>query len=230
MHKGRRSCRAVVGIVQSRNRVIASRALLYKLLHPSQPANILLLFLDIDVVGDEQCQGGVDAARVQILLEEALHLLIELLERRAGVDVVGRVAEQIGYRRSWSGLGKVSDAVDGEAAVIGDEVDAQCAFAGALDEDIDVRGVCLLAVIIVVLRFVPISFESSPSKSRLQTYLIDQLFAIRRGNAVLWSNFKVAILRAALVDGSFGVGATALIPNLVLLVHECLVSLFAIHG
>lgn len=53
-----------------------------------------------------------------------------------------------GGRRS--AFREVSDAVDGEAAVVGDEVDAQGAFAGALDEDVDVGGEGLLGFVFVL--------------------------------------------------------------------------------
>lgn len=45
---------------------------------------------------------------------------------------------------------EVSDAVDGEAAVVGDEIYAQGSFAGPLDEDVDVGWEGLLVVVVVL--------------------------------------------------------------------------------
>ena len=116
--------------------------LIHKLLHPLQPPNILLLLLDINEIRHEIRQRRINAPHIKVLLEQALDLLVELVEGRAGVEVVRDVG---------GGGGGVHDLVDGEAAGVGDEVDAQAALvAGAGDEDVDVGGEGLLGVVVVL--------------------------------------------------------------------------------
>ena len=72
-----------------------STSLLHKVLDPVQPAQVLLLLLDVNVLRDEERQGCVDATRIEVRLEQALDLLVELLEGRAGVERLGGVAEEL---------------------------------------------------------------------------------------------------------------------------------------
>jgi hypothetical protein len=126
-------------------------ALLDKVLDLLQPAEVLLLLLHIDVLGNEDGEIGINTPLVEVGLEESLEVLVELREGRAGVHLLrgkGLVGD-LGLRQV--GGGQVSDGLDLECAAVGDEVDAEGAsvlLAGARDEDVDVGGECRLGVVL----------------------------------------------------------------------------------
>jgi hypothetical protein len=64
-------------------------ALLDKVLDLLQPANVLLLLLDIDVFRDEHSEIGINTPLVEVVLEESLQVLVELGEGRAAVHLLG---------------------------------------------------------------------------------------------------------------------------------------------
>lgn len=64
-------------------------ALLDEVLDLLQPAKVLLLLLDVDVLGDEDGEISVNTALVEVGLEESLEILVELGEGRAGVHLLG---------------------------------------------------------------------------------------------------------------------------------------------
>jgi len=64
-------------------------ALLDEVLDLLQPAKVLLLLLDVDVLGNEDGEIGVNTTLVEVGLEESLEVLVELGEGRAGVHLLG---------------------------------------------------------------------------------------------------------------------------------------------
>ena len=64
-------------------------ALLNEVLDLLQPAKVLLLLLDVDVLGDEDGEISVNTALVEVGLKESLEILVELGEGRAGVHLLG---------------------------------------------------------------------------------------------------------------------------------------------
>lgn len=107
-----------------------SSTLLHEPLHPPQPPQVLLLLLDINVLRHEQRERGVDPADIQVLLQQALDLLVQLLERRARVEGRGVVADELrgGLRGRGFVVWEVGDGLDGEDAGVGYEVDAEGAL------------------------------------------------------------------------------------------------------
>lgn len=63
--------------------------LLNEVLDLLQPAEVLLLLFDIDVLGNEDGEIGVNTPLVEVGLEERLEVLVELREGRAGVHLLG---------------------------------------------------------------------------------------------------------------------------------------------
>lgn len=125
--------------------------LLNKVLNLLQPTEVLLLLLDVDVLGYEHGELGVDAAVVEVRLEQGLQVLVELGEGRAGVQLLGGhgLVGDLGFGQV--GGGQVRDGVDGEVAAVGNEVDAQSAgvlLAGARDEHVHVGGESGLGVVL----------------------------------------------------------------------------------
>lgn len=47
-----------------------------KVLDVVEPLDVLLLLLVVNVVGDEQCEAGVDATLLKVLLKEDLEVLV----------------------------------------------------------------------------------------------------------------------------------------------------------
>ena len=64
-------------------------ALLDEVLDLLQPAKVLLLLLDVDVLGNEDGEIGVNTTLVEVGLEESLEVLVKLGEGRAGVHLLG---------------------------------------------------------------------------------------------------------------------------------------------
>lgn len=123
-------------------------ALLHKLPHLLQPPQILLLLLHINILRNEHGQLGINAPLVQVVLQQRLQLFVELRELRAGVELLarGRRVGDLGF--GDVGAGQVGDGLDAEFAAVGHEVDAQGAFVGARDEDVDVGGEGGLGVVL----------------------------------------------------------------------------------
>ena len=63
-------------------------ALLDKVLDLLQPAKVLLLLLDVDVLGNEDGEIGVNTTLIEVGLEESLEVLVKLGEGRAGVHLL----------------------------------------------------------------------------------------------------------------------------------------------
>jgi hypothetical protein len=123
--------------------------ILNKLLHAPQPLEVLLLLLDIDVIRNEHRETGIHASLLQIRLHQRLQLLVQLLERWTGVEVLVCAAKQL-FRVCYV-VREVGHAVDGEGGAVGYEVDAEGAgFALALDEDVNVGWEGLLVFVVVL--------------------------------------------------------------------------------
>lgn len=118
----------------------ARKLSLDKSLDVVQPEQVLLLLLHVNVVGDEDGQGLVDAALVQVALEQHLEILVEVSVGRPHVQVltlvggVGRLGIGVG------GVGVVVDVVDDDHAVLGDRLDGERAPVLLLDDDVDAGG------------------------------------------------------------------------------------------
>jgi hypothetical protein len=126
-------------------------ALLDKVLDLLQPANVLLLLLDIDVFRDEHGEVGVNASLVEVVLEESLQVLVELGEGRAGVHLLGGEGLVGNLGLGEVGGGQVSDGLDLEGTAVGHKVDTECAgvlLAGARDQDVDVGGESRVGVVL----------------------------------------------------------------------------------
>lgn len=118
-------------------------ALLDKVLDLLQPANVLLLLLNINVLGNEDGKIGVDTPLVEVGLEESLELLVELREGRAGVHLLGGEGLVGDLGLGEVGGVEVGDGLDLEGTAVGYEVDAEgtgVLLAGARDQDVDVGG------------------------------------------------------------------------------------------
>jgi hypothetical protein len=126
-------------------------ALLDKVLDLLQPANVLLLLLDIDVFRDENGEIGVNAPLIEVVLEESLQVLVELGEGRAAVHLLGGEGLVGDLGLGEVGGGQVSDGLDLEGAAVGHKVDAECArvlLAGARDQDVNVGGESRVRVVL----------------------------------------------------------------------------------
>jgi hypothetical protein len=148
--------------LQDFSRQTKNIALLDKVLDLLQPAKVFLLLLDIDVLGDEDGEIGVDAPLVEVGLEESLQVLVELREGRAGVHLLGgqRLVGDLGLGEV--GGGQVSDGLDLECAAVGNEVDAKGArvlLAGSRDQNVDVGRECGLGVVLDVKLAFPLEYQ-----------------------------------------------------------------------
>lgn len=107
-----------------------------------EPAEVLLLLLGIDVVGDKGGQGLVDATLLEEALHQHLQVLVEAAKGRAGVDVGALLGGLGGVDASDFGVLVEEHVVDLDLAVAGGGVDVEGAvgLAGLLDEDGEVDG------------------------------------------------------------------------------------------
>jgi hypothetical protein len=126
-------------------------ALLDKVLDLLQPANVLLLLLDVDVLRNEHSEIGVDAPLVEVVLEESLQVLVELGEGRAGVHLLGGEGLVGDLGLGEVGGSQVSNGLDLEGAAVRHKVDAECAgvlLAGARNQDVDIGGESRVGVVL----------------------------------------------------------------------------------
>lgn len=120
----------------------------------AQPAEVLVLLLDVDVVGHKDGQRLGDAALLEEALHEDLQVLVEGAKRRAWVDVGALLGGLGGLGAGELGVGVVVQVLDDNVAVLGGGVDAEGAgLAGLLDDDgqVDGRGRLLVHVGLVHL-------------------------------------------------------------------------------
>src|SRR5690242_15860698 len=129
-------------VVQSKD----SRRLCDKVLDVVQPPDVLLLLLVVDVVGDEKSKAGVDAALLEVLLEQDLEVLVKVVEGRAGVQRPPRPVLLGGLGVRKLGVGEVVQVLDDEVAVLSGGLDSERALARALNADAGMGGEALLAL------------------------------------------------------------------------------------
>ena len=170
------------------------RCLCDKVLDVVQPPDVLLLLLVVNVVGDEERQAGVDAALLEVLLEEDLEVLVEVVEGGTGVQSPPRPVLLGGLGVGELGIGEVVQVLDQEVAVLGGGLDGESTLAGALDADACVSGEALLKIALALV-------------------LVIKLLAVLGGDT------DVAVLGGALGDSALGVGATRLDLHVGIVVH-----------
>lgn len=102
-----------------------------------EPADVLLLLLGINVVGDKDGQGLVDATLLEEALHQHLQVLVEAAKGRAGVDVGALLGGLGGVDAGDGGVLVEEHVVDDDFAVAGGGVDVEGAvgLAGLLDQD-----------------------------------------------------------------------------------------------
>ena len=162
--------------------VLQDASLLDESLHVVQPPNVFLLLLVVNIIGDEQGHTGVDAALFEVLLKQDLEVLVEVVERRAGVQgapgpvlLRGRGIGEIGRR-------EIPKVFDQEVAVLSGGIDGKSSLAGSLDTNVGMCGEALLLHILVVL--------------------VIELLTIGWSNAILGCDADVTVAGVALVDGT----------------------------
>lgn len=104
-----------------------------------EPANVFLLLLNLNVIGDHVGKLCVDTPLVQIALQEALQVLIQVLKRRTSVQALSSPVLLGSLCVSKFRLVEVGDLLDLEQTVLGDGLDQKSAIAGLLDSHVDTR-------------------------------------------------------------------------------------------
>lgn len=117
-----------------------------------EPANVFLLLLHLDVVGDHVGELGVNASLLEITLHESLQVLIEVLEGWAGVQALAGPVLLGSLSVGQIGLGEVGDLLDLEQTVLSDSLDQKGAGAGLLDGDVHASGEAGLQVAVQVIQ------------------------------------------------------------------------------
>jgi len=116
-----------------------------------QPGNILLLFLQLCVIWNEDCKGSVDASFLEISFHENLQVFVELLPGWTAVTTPCFVFGLCGFWRR-KGVGIEGDIVDDENGFSGSSMDRQCSCIGALKYlTIDIEGGATFVMVILVL-------------------------------------------------------------------------------
>ena len=121
----------------------------------AQPAGVLPLLLDVDVIRHEDGEGLGDAALLEEPLHQDLEVLVERAEGGAGVDVCALLGVLGLVEAGDGGVLVEEDVLDEDLAVLGGGVDAQgtLGLAGLLDDDgqVDGGGGLLVDVFVNVL-------------------------------------------------------------------------------
>lgn len=112
---------------------------------------VLLLLLDRDVVRDHGSQLGIDATVLDVAVPETLEVLVEVLERRAGVEALAIPVLLSSLSLGKLSLGKVGDFLDLENAVLDDGLNEEGAFGGLLNSDVDASGEARLGVLEILI-------------------------------------------------------------------------------
>lgn len=121
-----------------------------------QPPEVLALLLDVDVVGDEDGQGLVDATLLQEAVHEDLKVLVEAAEGGAGVEL-GTLLSELGVLDLGNlDVVVVEHVLNNDVAVLGAGIDAEntSSLAGLLNHDGQVDGsgsLLLLEVLVLVV-------------------------------------------------------------------------------
>lgn len=104
-----------------------------------EPADVFLLLLDLDVVGNHVGKLGVDAALLKVALKVGLQILVQVLERRTGVKTLPSPVLLSGDSVGQVGLGEEGDFLNLEQAVLGKGLNKEGTVSGLLDGDIYAR-------------------------------------------------------------------------------------------
>lgn len=110
------------------------------------------MLLGVNVVGDKDGQGLVDATLLEEALHQHLQVLVEAAKGRAGVDVGALLGGLGGVDAGDGGVLVEEHVVDDDLAVAGGGVDVEGAvgLAGLLDQDGQVDGCTSLLVSLTV--------------------------------------------------------------------------------
>lgn len=134
---------------------LATRLSIDETLDVAQPAGVLALLLDVDVVGDEDGEGLCDATLLEEALHEDLEVVVEAAEGGSGVDVGALLGGLGALDLGDLGVGVVEEVLDDNVAVLGGGIDVEGAdgLAGFLDDDGQVDGgsVLLLEIVLELL-------------------------------------------------------------------------------
>lgn len=123
-------------------------SLLDKRLDTLEPAEVLLLLLHIDVVGDEHGEMVVDAASVEVALEDALDFFVELSEWWASVGALWVGAEQLDSVASFC-VGHLCELLNHEVAIRCNQIELESTLVLALDKDLDTNWESWLLVVLL---------------------------------------------------------------------------------
>lgn len=104
-----------------------------------EPANVFLLLLNLNVIGDHVGKLCVDTPLVQVALQEALQVLVQVLERRTCVQTLSCPVLLGSLGVGKVRLVEVRDLLNLEQTVLGDGLDQKSAVAGLFDSHVDTR-------------------------------------------------------------------------------------------
>lgn len=102
-----------------------------------EPADIFLLFLDLDIVRNDVGELSVDASFLEVSLNVALQVLIEVLERRTGIQALSSPVLLGGLGMGQVGLVEVGDLLDLENTILSNSLDQQSTGSGLLNSHVD---------------------------------------------------------------------------------------------
>lgn len=102
-----------------------------------EPANVFLLLLDLDVVGDHVGKLCVNASLLEVTLEVALEVLIQVLEGRTSVEALSSPVLLSGLGVGQVGLREVRNFLNLEEAILSNGLDQESTVAGLLNGDVD---------------------------------------------------------------------------------------------
>jgi hypothetical protein len=121
----------------------------------AQPAHIFTLLFDVDVVGDEDGEGLVNAPFLEEALHNDLQVIVEATKWRARINVGAALSSLGRLDLCNGGILEIEEVLNDNIAVLGGGVDVEGAssLAGLLDEDgqVDGRGGLLVELLLGVL-------------------------------------------------------------------------------
>jgi hypothetical protein len=118
-----------------------------------EPANVFLLLLDLNVVGNHVGELGVDASLLEVALEEGLQVLVKVLERRTSVEALSGPVLLGSLGVGEVGLGEVRHLLDLEETILGNGLDQERTVAGLFDGDVDTSRKAGLHITVQIVHF-----------------------------------------------------------------------------
>jgi hypothetical protein len=152
--------------------------------HTLQPADVLLLLLDGDIVRNHSGKLGVDAAVLNVTVPEALEVLIKVLKGRAGVEALAIPVLLGGLGLGELGLGEVRDFLDLEHTVLDDGLDEESTVVGLLNGDVDTgreAGVGVVHFLVTLLAFLEIHLIGQ--RGVIEVFLLTDVLDVGDGEA-----------------------------------------------